>query len=283
MYLREKYRRPENAYPRTARVTSGYRFYFPVLGRWCSRDPIGQRGGLDTYSLAMNEPTARVDVLGLLAPHRTSGGTMYYARGPSPWGGQRNGAPDFLFRIRYMRTRSEWLAQNRKAVMMVAEVLHSFRYITVENAKTCEWETDQYDYLETFRLTGLRSMIDSHFLLGGEKAKRKFCAIDMLGFITYGWAKQTQDGAMAFALQDDFGVVRNVSDSSGLFGAALKAVLDAQRQTPGLEFDEYPQGTWAYFYTYRNTRNKNCCLCFRSEEALWDNVPWIVGVEAPVE
>jgi len=40
MYLREEYRRLENAHPRTARVTSGYRSYSPELGRWPSRDPI---------------------------------------------------------------------------------------------------------------------------------------------------------------------------------------------------------------------------------------------------
>ena len=43
----------------------GYRFYDPVTGRWSSRDPIGEKGGLNVYSIVDNAPNQFVDILGL--------------------------------------------------------------------------------------------------------------------------------------------------------------------------------------------------------------------------
>jgi len=44
---------------------SGHRSYQTELGRWLSRDPIGERGGLNVHTMARNIPTVMVDVLGL--------------------------------------------------------------------------------------------------------------------------------------------------------------------------------------------------------------------------
>ncbi|MEN3943017.1 RHS repeat-associated core domain-containing protein [Prosthecobacter sp. SYSU 5D2] len=42
----------------------GYRYYSPEMGRWISRDPIGERGGINLYGMVHNDPVNRVDVLG---------------------------------------------------------------------------------------------------------------------------------------------------------------------------------------------------------------------------
>jgi RHS repeat-associated protein len=42
----------------------GYRFYDPVTGRWLSRDPIGEKGGVNLYGLVNNNPLNNVDILG---------------------------------------------------------------------------------------------------------------------------------------------------------------------------------------------------------------------------
>ncbi len=48
----------------TGLVYYGYRFYTPELGRWLSRDPSQERGGLNLYAFARNETLGRMDYLG---------------------------------------------------------------------------------------------------------------------------------------------------------------------------------------------------------------------------
>ena len=43
----------------------GYRYYSPSLGRWISRDPIGENGGNNLFSMCNNRPTALADFMGL--------------------------------------------------------------------------------------------------------------------------------------------------------------------------------------------------------------------------
>jgi RHS repeat-associated protein len=43
----------------------GFRYYNPELGRWISRDPIEEEGGINLYGMVGNDPVNRVDLLGL--------------------------------------------------------------------------------------------------------------------------------------------------------------------------------------------------------------------------
>ena len=43
----------------------GFRYYDPELGRWPSRDPIGENGGLNRYAFAANSAIAQIDPIGL--------------------------------------------------------------------------------------------------------------------------------------------------------------------------------------------------------------------------
>ena len=43
----------------------GFRYYDPVTGRWPSRDPIGEQGGINLYAMVGNDAINRVDFLGL--------------------------------------------------------------------------------------------------------------------------------------------------------------------------------------------------------------------------
>jgi RHS repeat-associated protein len=45
----------------------GYRYYNPSTGRWPSRDPIGERGGVNLYTFVKNSPLSWVDILGRLS------------------------------------------------------------------------------------------------------------------------------------------------------------------------------------------------------------------------
>ena len=44
----------------------GYRFYSPTLGRWLTRDPIGEEGGANLYGFVRNNPANLIDLLGLI-------------------------------------------------------------------------------------------------------------------------------------------------------------------------------------------------------------------------
>jgi RHS repeat-associated protein len=43
----------------------GFRYYQPETGRWLSRDPIGERGGVNHYGFVKNNGVSRIDYLGL--------------------------------------------------------------------------------------------------------------------------------------------------------------------------------------------------------------------------
>jgi RHS repeat-associated protein len=45
----------------------GYRYYSPLTGRWLSRDPIGERGGVNSYAFVGNSPVGEIDLVGWLA------------------------------------------------------------------------------------------------------------------------------------------------------------------------------------------------------------------------
>ena len=50
--------------PTTDLVLYEYRAYSPTLGRWASRDPIAEQGGLNLFGFVDNGPLARVDADG---------------------------------------------------------------------------------------------------------------------------------------------------------------------------------------------------------------------------
>ena len=54
--------------PLTGLLYYGYRWYDPAMGRWPSRDPIEESGGLNLYGFVMNNSVGRWDYLGLEDP-----------------------------------------------------------------------------------------------------------------------------------------------------------------------------------------------------------------------
>jgi RHS repeat-associated protein len=58
----------------------GFRYYNPSTGRWPSRDPIGEEGGENVYGMIGNQPSNKIDFLGL-----------FPASAPSPTAACANG------------------------------------------------------------------------------------------------------------------------------------------------------------------------------------------------
>ncbi len=63
----------------TSLVYYGFRYYSPELGRWLSRDPIGERGGINLYGMVGNDPVNQVDVLGLSGRADVASGRLEYS------------------------------------------------------------------------------------------------------------------------------------------------------------------------------------------------------------
>ena len=57
-------RSPKSAYPRLNGCESGFRFFSPGLGRWVSRDPIGEDADISLYAAMRNSPAMLLDADG---------------------------------------------------------------------------------------------------------------------------------------------------------------------------------------------------------------------------
>ena len=57
----------------------GFRFYASANGKWLSRDPIGERGGLNLYAFDGNDGVNQVDVLGLSSRDDIDGDRLIYS------------------------------------------------------------------------------------------------------------------------------------------------------------------------------------------------------------
>ena len=55
-----------------------YRYYDPSTGRWLSRDPIGERGGINLYTYCQNLPSTLIDPFGLLCCGQAPNRSRYY-------------------------------------------------------------------------------------------------------------------------------------------------------------------------------------------------------------
>ena len=58
---------PEIVRPEHQLSLSGHRYDSPALGRWLSRDPIGEGTDKNSYTFAVNSPITQIDLLGALS------------------------------------------------------------------------------------------------------------------------------------------------------------------------------------------------------------------------
>jgi hypothetical protein len=68
-------------------------FYDPTIGRFASRDPIGENGGENLYGFVFNDSIDLVDMLGLDGLQYSSDGEYYVDANPfgANWGGDKSG------------------------------------------------------------------------------------------------------------------------------------------------------------------------------------------------
>ena len=73
-----------NVRPANIGVVAGRRYYSPGLGRWTSRDPIGERGGANSFGFVAGDPCDRVDSIGLVTAYPGVPGIPFWP--PTPPG-----------------------------------------------------------------------------------------------------------------------------------------------------------------------------------------------------
>tara|TARA_R100000027_G_scaffold59734_1_gene50174 strand:- start:925 stop:1719 length:795 start_codon:yes stop_codon:yes gene_type:complete len=64
----------------------GFRYYIPETGRWPSRDPIEERGGLNLYALVGNDAVNELDILGQITIKGNTDGSNFEVSGGG-WSG----------------------------------------------------------------------------------------------------------------------------------------------------------------------------------------------------
>jgi RHS repeat-associated protein len=63
--------------PETGLSDFGMRYYGAPMGRWISRDPLGDFGGANVYAYVANNPTTRTAYLGMRwTPARRAGSVL---------------------------------------------------------------------------------------------------------------------------------------------------------------------------------------------------------------
>jgi len=73
----------------------GHRYYSARLGRWTTRDPLGEAGGLNLYGFVGNDPVNGIDPLGLANQFDERSGRLYCQR-TSGWWLWRDETHEFL-------------------------------------------------------------------------------------------------------------------------------------------------------------------------------------------
>ena len=63
----------------TGLVFYGFRYYSPQTGRWLSRDPIAETGGMNLYAFVKNDPIGNIDILGLGRFSQIRSGDLAYS------------------------------------------------------------------------------------------------------------------------------------------------------------------------------------------------------------
>ncbi len=124
----------------TAFYYYGLRYYLPKFGRWLSRDPIGEKGGLNLYAFCANNPVSNFDLLGAytLADARRSlveKGVQKLERGL--FGLKYSDAQIFDEWLRLERMRGEWWKNLPKCPRQI-----SFQNGVPQNPDPSIWSLD---------------------------------------------------------------------------------------------------------------------------------------------
>ena len=134
--------------PQTGLYWFGHRFYDPRIGRWISPDPLGLRGGINPYVMAINDPIDNWDYLGLSTAN------------PSVEQECKETIDAFIGRNRALLQRLDFRFENNSLLPMNRWTTEQFEKAIEEGKRNCRiyWqclcnctETSSYEELGVFR------------------------------------------------------------------------------------------------------------------------------------
>jgi RHS repeat-associated protein len=114
----------------------GYRYYDPQTGRWPSRDPIKESGGINIYGYVDNDSINLVDILGMWFANgaKNAGAKLLNAEGTAYLDGNGGYTED------YDQDSPFWNLKPTKAAIMNHEELHSKLFSESDNAKALPYK-----------------------------------------------------------------------------------------------------------------------------------------------
>ena len=146
----------------------GYRDYDPVTGRWPSRDPIEEQGGMNLYGFVYNAPNSWIDALGEEAAH-TDECKWAIDHDASEWG-------EWEFDWYQLNIASATLS-GLTTVAVVFEthsnvIIHYRLDDKVVCKCSCNYETKTFDVTSYYSVeVYIRALGDGMFIQGDKKAK----------------------------------------------------------------------------------------------------------------
>ena len=243
----------------------GYRYLDTQLGRWLSRDPIGEEGGENLYAFVENNGGNNSDVLGQKVKilKRTH---------------ENNGEFDFMLQLQYdfsAELEADPVYRDRKKywknLILLAKL--SFKFNWCDNK--CKKHTDEFTYNEWFRLGSdgrTPALGKKAFWLkeDGGKGKGEVDFHSINAALTGLKRNVCQGGAsvsVEYGLAGSFLKSSNVTGDFGLSGGVSHSGTTDQLsrlwthnqgylQVPGLAIVDH-KGSFSYKYKYK--RIQKCC------------------------
>ena len=148
----------------------GYRFYSPTLGRWLTRDPIGEAGGVNLYEAMGNDAVNEVDPHGLfydwIPDAAVIGYDIYNLTDEPSWGNAGwlgadivTGAIPFVPAVGYIRIigrgagaleKSETCVKAWKVGEEVDKATRGGRYPVWDTVKRRVWKNEAHNKIEKY-------------------------------------------------------------------------------------------------------------------------------------
>jgi len=103
----------------------GYRYYQPETGRWASRDPLEELGGLNVYAFVANSPNSLIDLLGA-------------KKVPYLWVSLVEREFEFIDIWDFIKFKSKWLGKIKDLLLLGDDVIDFLSKSTTLWVKTSE-------------------------------------------------------------------------------------------------------------------------------------------------